>query len=118
MNKILVGFDGSEGAEHALNRAMTLIEDEYGMIILLAVVPSPSDKTFVDTEIYKNLRKKAEILISDTIKDLGEQDFEIRGIVEEGDAAEVIIDTANKLNVDLIVLGSKGKSELGSKDAG
>ena len=113
MNKILVGFDGSEGAEHALNRAMTLIEDEYGMIILLAVVPSPSDKTFVDTEIYKNLRKKAEILISDTIKDLGEQDFEIRGIVEEGDAAEVIIDTANKLNVDLIVLGSKGKSELG-----
>lgn len=113
MNKILVGFDGSEGAEHALNRAITLIEDEYGEIILLAVVPTPSDKTFVDDEIYKNLRKKAEMIISNAIRDLGEQDFEIKGIVEEGDAAEVIIDTANKLNVDLIVLGSKGKSELG-----
>jgi len=50
MNKILVGIDGSE---HALNKAMTLIS-EYGELILLAVVPSPSDKTFVDDEIYKN----------------------------------------------------------------
>jgi len=33
--------------------------------------------------------------------------------VEEGDPAAIIIDVSNKLDVDLIVLGSKGKSELG-----
>ena len=111
MNKILVGFDGSEGAEHALNRAMMLIDDEYGEIILLAVVPTR--ESFVDDEVYKKLKQKAQNLISQTTEDLGAHDFEIKGIVEEGDAAEIIIDTANKLNVDLIVLGSKGKSELG-----
>jgi len=112
MRKILVGFDGSEGSEKALNRAITLI-DEYGSLILLAVIPTPKIKSFVDADAYKNLRKKAENLISDTIKDLGEQSYDINGLVEEGDAAAKIIDVANRLNVDLIVLGSQGESELG-----
>ena len=34
-------------------------------------------------------------------------------MVEEGDAAAVIIDIANKLDVDLIVLGSRGTSAIG-----
>jgi len=112
MKKILVGFDGSEGSELALNKAMSLI-DEYGELILLAVVPSPSEKVFLDKEVYKKLRKKAENLINDTIRDIGPHDFDVTGIIEEGDAATIIIDVANKLNVDLIVLGSKGDSEIG-----
>jgi len=112
MRKILVGFDGSEGSEKALNRAIMLI-DEYGSLILLAVIPTPKIKSFVDADAYKNLRKKAENIISDTIKDLGEQSYDLTGLVEEGDAAAKIIDVANRLNVDLIVLGSQGESELG-----
>lgn len=112
MKKILVGFDGSEGSEQALNRAMMLIE-EYGELILLAVVPSPSDKTFVEEGIYQKMREKAQNLISDVVKDLGEHEFTITGMVEEGDPAAIIIDVSSRLDVDLIVLGSKGKSELG-----
>ena len=112
MEKILVGFDGSEGSEQALNRAMLLIED-YGELFLLAVIPSPADKSFVDADAYKTMKIKAENLINGTIKDLGEQSFDIIGMVEEGDPAAVIIDVANRLVVDLIVLGSRGASELG-----
>lgn len=112
MKKILVGFDGSEGAEQALNRAIMMI-DEYGELILLAVVPTQSDESYVDVDAYKKLKKRAEIIISDTIKDVGTHDFTITGIVEEGDAAAKIIDLANRLQVDLIVLGSKGASEIG-----
>lgn len=112
MKKILVGFDGSEGSEQALNRAMTLL-DEYGELVILAVVPSPSDKTFVDSEMYKKMKKKAENLIADVISDIGSHEFTITGIVEEGDAAAKIIDVASRLNVDLIVLASRGTSELG-----
>lgn len=112
MKKILVGFDGSEGSEQALNRAMMLL-DEYGELILLAVVPSPADKSFVDVGAYDTLKKKAAILINDTIKDIGDQGFLITGIVEEGDPAAKIIDVSNREKVDLIVLGSKGQSELG-----
>lgn len=112
MKKILVGFDGSEGAEQALNRAIILLDD-YAELFLLAVIPSPQDKTFVDANAYDTLRKKARNLIDNAIIDLGKQSFEIKGIVEQGDPAAVIIDVANRLNVDLIVLGSKGQSEIG-----
>ena len=112
MNKILVGFDGSEGSEKALNRALMLLGDD-GEIILLAVVPSSKDKTFVDDNAYNLLKIKAKNLVDKTIIDLGEKKFKTSGKVEQGDPASIIIDTANRLNVDLIVLGSKGQSELG-----
>jgi len=112
MDRILVGFDGSEGAENALNKAMSLI-DENGELILLAVVPSSSDKSFVDTEVYKTLKKKAQNIISSVISDIGSHDFTITGMVEEGDVAAKIIDVANNLKCDLIVLGSRGTSEIG-----
>lgn len=112
MKKILVGFDGSEGSEQALNRAMMLIE-EYGELILLAVIPSRLDKIFLDEEVYKKLKQKAENMIDEVINDLGEHAFTVKGMVEEGDPAGIIIDIASKLNVDLIVLGSKGTSALG-----
>jgi len=117
MNKILVGIDGSKGSEHALNKALILIS-EFGEIILLAVVPSPSEKTFVDNEIYKKLSRKANDLIKDIIGDVGENEFIIKGIVENGDAAAKIIDIANNLNVDLIMLGSKGTSKIGKYPIG
>lgn len=112
MNKILVGIDGSEGSQLALEKAMMLIS-ENGEIILIAVVPTPKEKIFVETEVYKNIKKKADMLLKNTIKEFGRKNFNINGIIEEGDAAEKIIDTAVKLNVDLITLGSKGSSKIG-----
>ena len=117
MKKILVGYDGSEGSEQALNKAISII-DEDGELILLAVIPTPKIQSFVDENAYPKIRKKAENLISDVINDLGKQSFELKGIVEEGDAAAKIIDVANKLEVDLIVLGSKGESEIGQHSLG
>jgi len=112
MKKILVGFDGSEGAEQALNRAMMMI-DTYGEMIILAVVPSLDEKTFVDEDMYQNLKRKAKNLVDNLITDIGQHEYNVTGIVEEGDPAAIIIDIASRENVDLIVLGSKGQSELG-----
>jgi len=112
MKRILVGFDGSEGSENALNKAMMLI-DESGELILLAVIPIPSDKNLLDQKAYELMKKKAHNLIEIVIRDIGSHEFEITGIVEEGDVAAKIIDIASKLDCDLIVLGSKGTSELG-----
>jgi len=112
MKRILVGFDGSEGAENALNKAMMLIDDE-GELILVAVVPTPDDNTFVDQKIYETLKQKAQHLIDSVIVDIGQHSYDVQGVVKEGDIAATIIDLANSLKCDLIVLGSKGTSELG-----
>jgi nucleotide-binding universal stress UspA family protein len=113
MKRVLVGFDGSEGAENALNKAMMIIDDD-GDLILLAIVPSPSDRNLLDAKTHEIIKLRAHALINDVIRDLGAHSFTINGLVKEGeDIAAVIIDVANELSCDLIVLGSKGSSTLG-----
>lgn len=117
MKRILVGFDGSEGAENALNKAMSLI-DENGELILLAVVPKPGDKSVVGSEVFALLKQKARHIIDSVISDIGEHEYQITGMVEEGDVAATIIDIANTLDCNLIVLGSRGASQIGSYPIG
>ena len=112
MKKILVGIDGSEGSEHALNKAISVI-DEFGDLFLLVVIPSQSNEIFLDSEMLNELKIKARFIIDKMISNIGKHSFNITGIVEEGDPSAKIIDLANKLGVDLIVLGSKGSSKLG-----
>jgi len=118
MKRILVGFDGSEGAENALNKAMMLI-DEDGELIILAIVPLPSNHNLVDAKSYEVLKTRAHTLISHVIQDLSSHEYTITGMVREGeDIAAVLIDVANELRCDLIVLGSKGSSTLGKYPIG
>ena len=50
--------------------------------------------------------------LNSVINDIGAHEYSVKGMVEEGDVAAIIIDVANNLDCDLIVLGSKGKSEF------
>jgi nucleotide-binding universal stress UspA family protein len=118
MKRVLVGFDGSEGAENALNKAMMIIDDD-GELIILAIVPLPSDRNLLDKKTQEILKIRAHALIKDVICDLGTHSFTINGMVKEGeDIAAVLIDVANEMNCDLIVLGSKGSSTLGKYPIG
>ena len=112
MNKILVGIDGTEGSRLALDKALTLIS-ENGNIILMAVIPTLNEISFLDKKVHRKMRYKLNQLIKDIIKENSGKNINFTGIIEEGDAAEKIIDTALNLNVDLISIGSKGSSEIG-----
>ena len=117
MKKVLVGFDGSEGSENALNKAM-MIMDECGELIVLAVVPLPSEKNFVDQKTYELMKQKAKNIVDSVLQDVRRHEYDVTGMVEEGDIAAKIIDIANSLQCDIIVLGSKGASELGTYPIG
>jgi nucleotide-binding universal stress UspA family protein len=118
MKRVLVGFDGSEGAENALNKAMMTIDDD-GELILLAIIPLPSDRNLLDQKTYELIKLRAHTMINSVIYDIGSHGFTINGMVKEGeDIAALIIDVANELRCDLIVLGSRGSSTLGKYPIG
>lgn len=112
MKRILVGIDGSDGSKLALEKAISMIS-EGGSIVLIAVVPSYDEKAFFHINVYKKIKKNANQLIDDIKNEIRVKNYNIEGIVEDGDAAEKIIDIAAKLDVDLIVLGSKGTNKIG-----
>jgi nucleotide-binding universal stress UspA family protein len=118
MKRVLVGFDGSEGAENALNKAMMILDDD-GELILLAIIPLPSDRNLLDQKTYEIIKLQAHSMINNVIRDIGVHGFTINGMVKEAeDIAAVIIDVANELRCDLIVLGSRGSSVLGKYPIG
>lgn len=117
MKRVLVGIDGSEGSKHALNKALMLIEG-YGELILLIVIPSKDIHVFLDDHTYQSFEEKAKHLIEDILTNIGDQPFMITSLIKSGNAAEIIIDVANEMNVDVIVLGSKGTGAEGWKTLG
>jgi nucleotide-binding universal stress UspA family protein len=118
MKRVLVGFDGSEGAENALNKAMMIIDDD-GELIIVAIISLPSDKNLLDQKAYERIKARAYTLINNVVHNIGSHNYTITGMVKDGeDIAAVIIDIANELNCDLIVLGSRGSSSLGKYSIG
>jgi nucleotide-binding universal stress UspA family protein len=118
MKRILVGYDGSQGADDALNKAMMIIDDD-GELFIVAIIPLPSDRNFLDQSAYDLLKLRAHTLINNVVRDIGTHEYTVTGLVKEGeDIAALIIDTANELNCDLIVLGSRGANPLGKYPIG
>ena len=112
-NKILVPTDGSEFAKKAQKHALFLAKVSGAEIIAVSV----TENIFVnglplDDEIYQlnqMLNERSEENLKE-FDELNEDDIKINHIIKEGSPAKVILEVANEEQVDLIVMGSSGKS--------
>ena len=111
MGSILVGYDGSESAKKALEKAVTLIK-ENDELIVVSVVPSSKDREFtiIDSELSA---ANAQSRVNSAIAGLKEKGINIIGIVREGDIADEILKIGKEMKCDLIVIGHKGVSKIG-----
>ncbi len=126
-SKILVPYDGSKYAEKALNKAVNLAKLIKGSeIIILNVIEEivtpplvfPTRirhyKTGEDTTLstyFRDLQTDMRYKMINTlekIKQKYENSVKIRTVVLVGSAEDKIVEFANRQNVDLIVMGSRG----------
>ena len=111
--KILVPTDGSEFAKKAQKHALFLASVSGAEIVAVSV----TENNFVnglplDDEIYQLnqvLNERSEENLKEFDK-LNEDDIKITHVIREGSPARVILEVANEEQVDLIVMGSSGKS--------
>lgn len=111
--KILIPTDGSEFAKKAQKHALFLAEISGAEIVAISV----TENNFVnglplDDEVYQLnqiLKERSEENLKEFDK-LNENDLKITHIVREGAPAKVILEVAKEENIDLIVIGSSGKS--------
>jgi nucleotide-binding universal stress UspA family protein len=114
--KILLPTDGSGYAEKAEKHALFLADVSGAEILALSVVENsyfvglPADDTIfhvnemLKQETEKNLEKVEKM------KEEVHSDVKITLKVEEGSPADIILDTIDKEDIDLVVIGSSGKS--------
>ena len=111
--KILVPTDGSEFAKKAQKHALFLSKVSGAELIAVSV----TENNFVnglplDDEVYQLnqiLKERSEENLKEFDK-LNEDDLKITHVIREGSPARVILEVAEDEGVDLIVMGSSGKS--------
>jgi len=118
---ILLPFDGSAFSKKALSHAYALAKDEGSEVTALYVIPRYEEMIgFMKTDsIRKSLHKEAERIIELAKQSLSSNGVTLATAIEEGNAADKIVETANRMKHDLIVMGSYGwrgvnKAILGS----
>ena len=111
--RILVPTDGSEFAKKAQKHALFLAKVSGAEIIAVSV----TENNFVnglplDDEVYQLnqiLKEKSEENLKE-FDELNEDNLKITHVIREGSPAKVILEVAKEEAVDLIVMGSSGKS--------
>ena len=126
-SKILVGIDGSEYSRNAVNYALDLASKYNSDLFLLAIVPSKvhhgdSSGVFgmVAPSYFEEYKKEAEKWFEEIIDHINssETSIDIRSKVKSEvittpfSTAASILNYAEERNVDLIVIGTRGKSGL------
>lgn len=112
--KILVPIDGSESSLHALSESFKLAQNEGSWITALCVVPPyVGDLSLTAMQnLYDQMKKPCEEALKKA-KDLSSKyRILIKTEIEEGEPHERIVDFAEALNCDLIVIGRHGLSRL------
>jgi nucleotide-binding universal stress UspA family protein len=122
VSKILLPTDGSETAKKAIKYAADLAKQIGATVRLISVI----DNSFYATQsvpvgtvsprllepIEDYLRQAAEAYLDNAEKICGKNGVQSKKIIKTGHPVEEIIKEANRSKVDLIVLGSHGKSAL------
>jgi nucleotide-binding universal stress UspA family protein len=111
--KILVPTDGSEFAKKSQIQALYLAKVSGAEIIAVSV----SENHFINgisltdeiEQLNEILRDRCKEDLKE-LEDMNEDNIKITSIIKEGSPAKAILDVASEEDVDLIVIGSSGKS--------
>ncbi len=113
---ILIATDGSDNTLRAISCGIELAKLSGATVYALYVVNTPATIsetwTLGKEMIYEVMRKDGEKAVS-KIKQLGEASgVEVKELVLDGDPSSEIIEFAENNNIDLIVMGTLGKSGI------
>jgi nucleotide-binding universal stress UspA family protein len=108
--KIVVGYDGSDPAKRALERAVTLAGGDGRIVVVAAAEPHAhagiTEGAHLDPSEIGRRRKDLE----EAKSLLSERGVEAEAIEAQGDPGDVIVETAK--DADLVVVGSRGLNPL------
>jgi nucleotide-binding universal stress UspA family protein len=110
-NKILFPLDRSREAQEAVAVAIEIVQKYQGKLTLLSVIETPDlDAEVLDDPVMQSANAVDRLLHS-AQEMFAKQGIQADILQREGKPAFTICDVADELDVDLIVMGSRGDLE-------
>ncbi|HII00290.1 TPA: universal stress protein [Methanosarcinaceae archaeon] len=115
--KILITTDGSENARQAIRAGMEIARLTHAKVYALYVVDTTVNslaardarwKKMMD-EQFKTLGLEATVAVEEAAESVG---IEVEFVTFEGNPAEKILSFAEEQDIDMIVMGSLGKTDI------
>jgi nucleotide-binding universal stress UspA family protein len=113
MNAIVVGTDGSQGAEAAIQKVLELAKGTGATVHLVCAYPGRSALERLGMTAKTDpvdLRGIAHDVVARDVHRFDGTDLQVEEHVAEGDPAHTILDVADQVKADMIVVGAGGSS--------
>lgn len=112
-NKILVPYDGSMASEQAYALALELAVKYHSAVLVLVIARPPEPAIGIETNGYlEAVREHYKDRIAAMTRRAHTKELEVRVDIRVGHPAEQIVHTAQEDDVDLIIMGRRGKSAV------
>jgi nucleotide-binding universal stress UspA family protein len=117
--KLLVATDGSNYSMAAASEAIGIAKRCGAELLIISVVPSETASPFdiVHTEMQHGMISQKELRegeknVNDLLVIAKQEGIKVEGLIIEGRPYEAIVETAREKGVDLIVMGSHGRTGM------
>ena len=115
MKAIVVGTDGSAGAEAAVQKVIEIARGSEATVHVVCAYPGRSTLERIGLTAKTdpvNLRGVAIDVVARDERRFEEAGFPVEVHVREGDAAQVLLDVAEETDADLVAVGARGHGAL------
>jgi nucleotide-binding universal stress UspA family protein len=110
--RIVVGYDGSDAAKHALERVTTYGSgDDEVTVVTVAELHARTGVT-EGAHLDPSELPRREQAVEEAKAALAERGLQADTIVAQGDPGEAIVQVANERNADLIIVGHRGLNQF------
>ncbi|MDD5502992.1 MAG: universal stress protein [Candidatus Thermoplasmatota archaeon] len=125
MKSILVAYDGSENSKLALEKAIKISKHNETAVVVINVIPPELSESSLSKMLLPGIKVQDVIrpggfkasatgMVEEAVKKAkGDGVNKVKGIVKEGDAADEIINAAEKLDCEMVILGCRGYAKQG-----
>lgn len=116
IKNILYPTDFSENARHALPFALNLAKENKAKLHIMHSIEEPYDFAPMVENIKQNVTRKVEKLFEEMIQGIHEQNkfehLKVKSHLFEGRSVYSVINAVSEYDIDLIVMGTQGRSAL------